>query len=201
MITCTPGPASRQGRTSNSPRLQPWVTAPMRKSPGKGETPLPHNLANLLIHVIFSTKDRRSSYGPVVLKPKTRAISHVRTKKSYTPSFQALTSTHRHQTNRKTEPRLLQCEQKSGASATGDNKTWGHAAWRTLPACRVAIRSASKAVRLFEWRHIFARVCWKPLSAPDQRISQGKKVQEFRQKAHFVMESDARPRGTITTSH
>ena len=57
MIRCRPDAASRQGRNRNSPRLQPWVTVPMRGSPGKGDTSMPHSLAGLLIHVIFSTKD------------------------------------------------------------------------------------------------------------------------------------------------
>jgi len=51
--------ASRQGRNGNSPRLQPWVTGPIATSPGKGDTTMPHSLADLLIHVLFSTKDQR----------------------------------------------------------------------------------------------------------------------------------------------
>jgi hypothetical protein len=51
--------ASRQGRNSNSPRLQPWVTGPIATSPGKGDTTMPHSLTALLIHVFFSTKDQR----------------------------------------------------------------------------------------------------------------------------------------------
>ena len=28
-------------------------------SPGKGDTTMPHSLADLLIHILFSTKDQR----------------------------------------------------------------------------------------------------------------------------------------------
>ena len=41
--------------------------------------------------------------------PRDRSLKN---KKSYTPFFQALTSTHPCQTNRKSEPSLLQCERK-----------------------------------------------------------------------------------------
>jgi len=51
--------ASRQGRNSNSPRLQPRVPGPIEISPGKCDTTMPHSLADLLIHVFFSTKDQR----------------------------------------------------------------------------------------------------------------------------------------------
>ena len=47
--------ASRQGRNSNSPRLQPWVTGLIAISPGKGDTTMPHSHAERLIHVFFST--------------------------------------------------------------------------------------------------------------------------------------------------
>ena len=67
-----PGRRVSRGRRArrakeNSPWREPWEHAgPPRASPGTGRKKTPHSLASLLIHIIFSTKNRLPHLSPAL---------------------------------------------------------------------------------------------------------------------------------------
>ena len=116
---------------------------------------------------------------PISKKPRDRSRKN---KKTYTPFFQALTSTHPRQTNRKSEPRLLQCERKAankkgekGEDKKGGDKRCG----ARLQTCRVAIAGD------------MSLPASRPPCRPRVRRSvSDKNTQNHTKTSHFVREFD-----------